>query len=58
LAQLAVGLVDRLEKVLEAGRLVDRPQAGETMAEQLHLTLGEQTDSNDPFLRQSSAPTM
>ena len=57
LAQLAVCIVDGLEKVLEARRVVHGPKAREAMAKQLHLTLGEQTDSDDSFLRQSIAPT-
>jgi hypothetical protein len=56
-AQLEVGVVDGLEKVLKAARIVDRPETRETMPEQLHLTLGEQPDSNDSFLSQSVAPT-
>jgi len=56
-AQLAVGIVDCLKQVLEARRVIDWPKATKAMAEQLHLTLGKQPDSNDPFLRQNGAPT-
>ena len=56
-AQLEVGVVDGLEKLLKAARIVDRPETRETMPKQLHLTLSEQPDSNDSFLSQSVAPT-
>ena len=56
-AQLEVGVVDGLEKLLKAARVVDRPETRKAMPEQLHLTLGEQPDSNDSFLSQSVAPT-
>jgi hypothetical protein len=56
-AQLEFGVIDCLEKILKAARVVDRPETRETMPEQLHLTLGKQPDSNDSFLSQSVAPT-
>jgi len=57
LAQLEFGVIDRLEKVLKAARVVDRPETRKTMPKQLHLTLSEQPDGNDSFLSQSVAPT-
>jgi hypothetical protein len=57
-AELMIRVINRLKKILEAGRVVDRPEAGKSMPEQLHLTLGEQADGNDPFLRQRGAPTL
>jgi hypothetical protein len=56
-AEFVIRVIDGLKKILEAGGVVDRPEAGKSMSEQLHLTLGEQPDSNDPFLRQRGAPT-
>ena len=54
--QLAVGFVDCLDKLGEAGRFVDRPEPREAVTEQLDLTLGEQSDGDDPFLRQVLDP--
>lgn len=56
-AQLEVGVVDGLEKILKAARIVNRPETRETMPKKLHLTLSEQPDGNDSFLSQSVAPT-
>lgn len=58
LLQLLVGFIDRLEQFREARCLVDRPKAGKAMAEELDLALGQQTDSNNPILRQSGAPSL
>ena len=54
--QLAVRFVDCLDKLGEARSFVDRPEPRETVAKQLHLTLGEQSDGDDPFLRQAPNP--
>ena len=56
LLQLAVGLDDRLEKLDEAGSLVDRPEPREAMAQQLDLTLREQPYGDNALLRQRGAP--
>jgi hypothetical protein len=56
-AQLEFGVIDCLEKVLKAARVVDRPETRKAMPKQLHLTLSEQPDGNDSFLSQSVAPT-
>lgn len=56
MAKFFVGFIDRLDKVREAGRLVDRPEPGKTIPKQLDLALGQQADSNNPILGQSGAP--
>ena len=53
--QLAVGVVDGLEQVGEAGRLVHRPKPRKSMAQQLHFALGEQSNGHDPFVCQAGS---
>ncbi len=54
LLQLVVGFVDGLDQLGEAGRFINRPKPREAMTEQFDLTLGEQSDGNDAFLRQGA----
>jgi hypothetical protein len=58
LAQIAVGVVDGLDEVGKARRLLARPQPLKGRAEQLHVSLSQQSDSDDPILRQAMAPSV
>ena len=49
--QLAVGVVDGLEQIGEAGRLIHRPKPRKAMTQQLYVALGEQSNGHDPFVR-------
>lgn len=50
--QSPVGLVDRLDQVLEAGRFVDRPGAVEALTQQGQIMFGQQPDGHDTLLGQ------
>ena len=42
-----ISLVDRLDKLKEAGRFFQRPKALKRWPKQLHIALSEQPDSHD-----------
>jgi hypothetical protein len=56
LLELAVGFVDRIDQLGEAGRVVHGPESRETVAQQLDFALGKQSDSDDALFRQGRAP--
>ena len=49
--EFTVGFVDRLQKLAEAGRLIDRVVSPEAVAQHIEVMLGKQPDSYDPFVR-------
>ena len=54
LLKLAVGIVDGLKQIREAGRLVHWPKPRKPVAQQLHFALGKQSNGHDPFVRQAA----
>lgn len=47
LAELPIGLVNRLEQLVERGCFLDRPRPVERRPEQAEIALGEQSNGND-----------
>jgi hypothetical protein len=52
--QLTVRVVDCSQKLGEMGRLIDRPNSIEALAEELEVPSRQQADCNDPFLSHRS----
>ena len=58
LLQLLVGVIDGLDELGEARRFVYRPEARETLTQQLDFALCQQTYGYDSFLSQIGAPQL
>jgi len=51
-AERAVGFVDRPHELGEARRILHRPQPLERGSKQIHVTLRQQANRDDAFVRQ------